>query len=211
MGGEGKYPPNDGKRVSRSEKRILAFAGRNGSGKGTASELTASLLGAPRHTYSDVLYEFHAACGIPRETVGRATLQELSTVVRRWFDQDALARVMVAKCLAAPSAYIVIDGVRRPEDLDLLFREFGRGNVIVLWIEASSDIRHGRVRERKTKAGEAFMPWEQFDREERAETESQLDHVRALCVREIDNNGTLQALEEQIKVVHHDFIIGPVA
>ncbi len=192
-------------------KIIIAFAGRNGCGKGTAAELTSTPLSAPKHTYSDVLYEVHVACGIPREEVGRPTLQELSTVLRRWFGQDCLARVMATKCELAPSVHVVIDGVRRLDDSDLLESIYGDG-LIMVWIEVSADLRYARLKARKEKAGEQMMSREAFDAQEQAESEQQLDLVRQKCKIVIDNNGTLEDLERRISdLVASISDYGPVA
>jgi len=194
-----------------TRKGIIAFAGRNGCGKGTAAEQAASSLTAPQHTYSDVLYELHVACGIPRENVSRPTLQELSTVVRRWFGADALARVMSAKCAAASGPHVVIDGVRRLTDTDLLLQEYGDG-LISVWIETSADNRYARLKARKEKMGEAMMSREQFDLQEQAESEQQLDLVRQACKIVINNDGTPEDLRRQIEALVNSIVdFGPVA
>jgi dephospho-CoA kinase len=194
-----------------SNKSIIAFAGRNGCGKGTAAAHASAQLSAPTHTYSDVLYELHAVCGVPRAQVGRATLQELSTVVRRWFGQDCLARVMALKCEAETTSYVVIDGVRRMDDVRLLQEAYGEHFVLV-WIEASADNRYERLKARKAKSGEEMMSREAFDAQEQAESERQLDLVREACRTTIGNDGPPEALVPQVEALVGalaDF--GPVA
>ncbi len=192
-------------------KSIIAFAGRNGSGKGTATTHAAGLLTAPKHTYSDVLYEIHQACGVPRENVARPTLQELSTVLRERFGQDCLARVMARKCELAASAHVTIDGVRRLDDSDLLESAYG-DRFIMVWIEASADVRYARLKERKEKAGEQMMSREDFDAQEMAESERQLDLVRARCRIVIDNDGSYERLIAQVEALVATLIdFGPVA
>ncbi|HTK60007.1 MAG TPA: hypothetical protein VL283_02275 [Candidatus Baltobacteraceae bacterium] len=192
-------------------KSIIAFAGRNGCGKGTAAEQASALLTAPKHTYSDVLYEIHEACGLPRESVSRPTLQGLSTVVRNRFGQDALARVMADKCAAVPGIHVVIDGVRRLDDSDLLAKEYGEG-LILVWIETSADNRYARLKARKEKAGEQMMSREAFDLQEQAESEQQLDLVRQACKVVINNDGTPEELQRQIEALVASVIdFGPVA
>ena len=198
-------------RVRQPAKSIIAFAGRNGCGKGTAAELASALLTAPKHTYSDVLYEFHEACGVVRGNVSRPTLQELSRVVRHWFGPDALAGVMAKKCDAATAAYVVIDGVRRLADIEVLQARYG-DRLFLVWIEASADNRYDRLKARKEKKGESMMSREEFDAQEQAESELELDNVRAACRTVIDNDGPPEALPPQIDALVaaiSDF--GPVA
>ncbi|HJV32738.1 MAG TPA: hypothetical protein VJ694_01800 [Patescibacteria group bacterium] len=189
----------------KQRKTIIAFAGRNCCGKGTAAEHAASMLNAPKHTYSDVLYEIHGVCGIPRPAVPRSNLQDLSTFVRDWFGQDCLARVMAKKCEAAAASYVVIDGVRRLDDIVILQAEYGDA-LILVWIEASADNRYARAKLRKEKAGEEFKTREAFDEEEKAESEIQLDLVRQACRTVIDNDGPPEALAPQVEA-----LIGAVA
>lgn len=194
-----------------TNKSIIAFAGRNGCGKGTAAERTASLLTAPKHTYSDELYDRFAAWGIVKEDVTRPMLQELSTFLRKIFGEDFLARVMAGKCAAAPGGHVVIDGVRRLTDIEILQAEYGE-RFILVWIETSADNRYERLKARKEKNGEEMMPREAFDAQEQAESERQLDAVRDACRTVIDNDGAPEALQKQIDdlvAAINDF--GPVA
>lgn len=208
MGGESKYPPGTSGILSRHQKKVLAFAGRNGSGKETvAKKMAKALGGAETHTYSDILRETFQLWGYTENS--RHDMQELSTFMRTLKGQDALAKVIVKKCREAKTPWVVIDGVRRVEDLDALIEEFGRACVILVWVETSADLRYERLKARKEKAGEAFMDRAQFDREELAESERMLHDVYLARTREIDNNGTLETLAEQLGILYHDLIVAP--
>ncbi len=74
-------------------------------------------------------------------------------------------------------------------------------NVLLVWIETTADLRYERLKARKQKAGEEFKTREVFDAEECAETERQLDAVRVAARYEIENNATLKAFLERIKVI----------
>ena len=192
-------------------KWIIAFAGRSGSGKGTAAGHAASRLGARQHTYSDVLYETFALWGFAREQVSRPDLQELSTFMRALKGQSAMADVMARKCMDEASGCIVIDGVRRLEDVEALQRAHGDRFVLV-WIETSADVRYGRLVARRLKAGEESMPREAFDAQELAEAEVRLGLVREACKTSIGNDGgpadLVRGVDELIKTLG-DF--GPIS
>lgn len=201
-------PPTRRNPVSKS---IIAFAGRNGCGKGTAAERSATLLAAPKHTYSDVLYDTFALWGFGKDMVTRPDLQALSTFMRELKGQGAMADVMALKCRAAAGAHVVIDGVRRLTDIEVLQAEYG-DRFILVWIEASADNRYDRLKARKEKSGEAMMSREAFDAQEQAESERQLDAVRDACRTVIDNDGPPEALITQVDALVaaiNDF--GPVA
>ncbi len=214
MGDQNTWPYGHADTASKKadvRKSIIAFAGRNCCGKGTAAALAANLLGAEKHTYSDVLYDTHAVCGVKREGVPRSNLQELSTFLRDWFGQDCLARVMARKCEISSTAYVVIDGVRRLEDIEILQARYGEAFILV-WVEASADNRYVRAKLRKEKAGEEFKSREAFDQEELAESERQLDLVRAACRTTIGNDGPPEALEQQVEALVGSVTdFGPVA
>ena len=127
------------------------------------------------------------------------------------YGEDFLARVMASKCEAAPGAHVVIDGVRRLTDIEILQATYG-DRFILVWIETSADNRYERLKARKEKAGERMMSREEFDAQEQAESERQLDVVRAACRTVIDNDGAPEALQKQIDdlvAAINDF--GPVA
>lgn len=194
-----------------SKKGIIAFAGRNGCGKGTAAERAASLLTAPKHTYSDVLYDTFRLWGFTGDMISRPDLQALSTFMRELKGQGAMADVMAQKCAAAATSHVVIDGVRRLSDIAVLQAEYG-DRFILVWIEASADNRYERLKARKAKSGEEMMSREAFDAQEMAESERQLDQVRAQCRSVIDNDGPPEALVAQVDALVaavSDF--GPVA
>ena len=189
-------------------KRIIAFAGRNGSGKESAArEMSILLGGVETHTYSDILNETFRLWGFHENS--RHDMQELSKLMRELKGQDAMAKVMVQKCDFAKGNFVVIDGVRRVEDLDLLKKRFGHQNVYLIWIEVEADVRYQRLRQRKEKAGEQFMSRDLFDAQEQAESERKLIDVFAASHNVIDNNGTLGALQYTLSVLHHDLIVGP--
>lgn len=179
----------------KRKKRIFAFAGRNGSGKETASNRAAQALRAPHHTYSDILVETFDLWGV--HPCSRPQQQSLSTFMRDLLGQDAMARVMDKKCAEAASDEVVIDGVRRMDDIKSLKLEYG-DRFFLVWIETDVKIRYVRLKLRKEKKGESMMPWEDFLKQEVAETELQLDQVREACSYHFDNNGTLEMLNLQV-------------
>lgn len=161
---------------------------------------------AETHTYSDILRQTFNLWGFNDNS--RHEMQELSTFMRVLKGQDAMAKVMAKKCREAATRWVVIDGVRRVEDIQILIEEFGQECVTLVWVEVSAGIRFERLRARKQKAGEAFMDRAQFDREELAETEQMLDAVYQARKFEIDNNGTLDDLEERLGILFHDLTVG---
>lgn len=192
----------------QSRKRIIAFAGRNGSGKETAAARTAAALEAPHHTYSDVLVETFRIWGV--DPSSRPQQQALSTSMRGILGEDALAKVIEFKCGKAATDHVVIDGVRRLTDVENMLHEYG-SCFILIWIEAAAEIRYARLKLRKEKKGETMMSWEEFLKQESAESENQLEDVRRACQMEIDNNGTLAELEAQVDNLILDLKTGPVA
>jgi dephospho-CoA kinase len=176
-------------------KRIIAFAGRNGSGKETAADHAARSLKAPHHTYSDILVETFALWGVTPSS--RPQQQSLSTSMRDLLGQDAMAKVMDKKCAEATSSDVIIDGVRRMDDIKSLRLTYG-ANFFLVWIETSVSNRYERLKSRKAKKGESMMSFEDFLKQEVAETEIQLDEVRGACSYHFDNNGTIQILHRQV-------------
>ena len=181
------------------KKRIVVFAGRNGSGKETAAKHASASLKAQHHTYSDILEETYRLWGYDRNS--RPDHQALSTFMRQQKGQDALAIVIDKKCREAKGDYAVVDGARRKTDLDRLMATFGQENVALIWIETPPTLRYERLKLRKEKRGEQMMTWEEFMVQEVAETEVQLDAIRGMAVYIVDNSGPPEALAPQIDTI----------
>jgi len=189
----------------QAAKRIVGIAGRNVCGKGTAVEYFLKEHDGESFRYSTKLTQILKIYRIPND---RQNLQDLSTMLRGRWGEDLMARNMLQDCEESPKRYVVIEGIRRPSDVELIVERYGAMYTLV-WMEADAAVRYERMRKRTEKAGESAMSWEEFQRREEAEPERQLDVIKAAAHYHVDNNGTLAATLEQLEAIA--LAIDPVA
>ena len=99
------------------KKIILGFAGEIASGKGTAAKYLVERHKAATYRFSTMLRDIVERLYL---SVDREHMQRTSTMLRREFGEDVLAKVMFEDARNDTHQLIVIDGVRRLEDVKYL-------------------------------------------------------------------------------------------
>lgn len=173
-------------------KIILGFVGMPGAGKGTATKYIKEKYGASMFRFSTVLSDILKRLSLP---ISRENLITLSETLRHGFGEDILAHVVESDALSDAADIVVIDGVRRINDLSGL-EPLSQFKLVA--IDAPPEIRYRRLMNRGERAGEKDMTWEQFLAEERAPTEVTIPPVMERAVYRMDNSGDLDALLKQL-------------
>ena len=88
------------------------------------------------------------------------------------------------------------DGVRRDSDIKYLKNLFG---FRLVYIDAELTIRYARVIARGENSSDTTKTLEEFLQESQAETETRIRGLKDIADVVIENNGTLEAFEEQCK------------
>lgn len=173
-------------------KLILGFAGEMASGKGTATKHVVEKYGAASQRFStmlrdilDRLYLLHV----------RENMSSLSTILRHNFGEDVLAKVIAKDVERDEHDYIVIDGVRRIEDIKYL-RQLPHFRFV--YIEADMRKRYDRIVVRRENPDDSKKTFEQFQKEHELETETQIRGLKVNADFVIDNDGNLDGLYAQI-------------
>lgn len=177
-------------------KIILAFTGHVASGKGTACDYFVKKYGARIFRFSTMLRDILDRLYLPHN---RDHLQTLSTIVREYFGQDVMARVIAHDIEAAEESLIVVDGVRRPADVIYLRRLPG---FKLIAVEASPEVRFKRLVSRGENTDDAAKTWAEFQQEEQAESEAMIPALMAEADSTINNNGDMTSLERQLENLH---------
>ncbi len=174
-------------------KIILGFVGQAGSGKGTAANTLRLKHGATVYAFGDILHDILNRLFLPPS---RDFLIKLSQTLRQTFGQDALANAMEKQVDESRAELIVVDGIRRPEDIEDLRKN---PSFHLIEISASPETRFERLKKRGEKPDEAAMTWEDFLAMSQRETEATIAAVAAQAEKKITNEGDLAALEKQIE------------
>ena len=181
-------------------KIIIGLVGQIACGKGAVKKYLAKKYNAKDCKYSTPLRDV-----INRLTISesRENLQKLSTTLRESFGQDLLAKVIASDASKLDSEIVVIDGIRRMEDMKYL-KELP--NFYLIQVEVDAKIRYERMIARNENVGDKDKTFEQFIADQNNETEKEIPKVMDFAKISIDNNGTLEELYENTDKVIEDIL-----
>jgi dephospho-CoA kinase len=179
-------------------KLIIGLVGQAGCGKGTATDLLRNEYGAGYIRFSGLLGDIVDILGVERS---RDNLIKVSTGLREQLGEDILSYAVEKYALNAKEDIIVVDGIRRIDDIAALepLPQFK-----LLAIDAPAELRFERMKKRGEKATEATMTWEQFQKEEGAPTEIGIPKVMERAWRTLDNAGTKEEFEALVRATLKD-------
>ncbi len=173
-------------------KIIIGLVGRQGAGKGTVAEYLHSRYSAEIFRFSTVLTDILNRLAIEKT---RENLIMLSETLRKKFGEDVLAYAIEKDTHTTTADRIVIDGIRRIEDLTVLepLPQFKLVEIVT-----PEKTRFERITHRGEKSGEREMTYEKFSKQEQASTEIMIPSVAARAWKTIHNNGTQSELMSKI-------------
>ncbi len=173
-------------------KLIIGFVGQAGSGKGTAANILHEKYGAVVFTFSSILTDILNRLFLPSS---RDNLVNMSITLRQGFGQNILAKAMSRQIENSPAEIVVVDGIRRLEDIEDL-----KSNPTFHFIEIVVDpkTRFERLKKRNQKPGEAEMTWEGFLAVGQMETELTIAKVAEQAQIKLNNDGDIKALEKNL-------------
>lgn len=174
---------------------IFGLVGRPGSGKGTVASYLVEHQHAVVFRFSAFLNDVLDLLAIPRS---RDNQIKLSTCLRNTFGEDALSYAVVRAATTCKNPIVVVDGIRRIEDIAALE---SLPNFTLIDVTAPDTIRFERMKARGEKAGENNMTWETFNAQEQAPTEITIPQVAERATVHLDNSGTPEELIAQLKTL----------
>lgn len=178
----------------KGNKDIFAFAGEMASGKTTAAEHVLKKHAGVSYRFSDPLRDILARIGFPNT---RENLQTLSTALRRSFGEDVLAKIVSRDVKNAKNKCIIIDGVRRPDDIKFLRKLPG---FRLVYMEANLKNRYLRITKRGENPDDRGKTLEKFEKEQNQESEGKIRELEGSADIVIQNNGTLKEFYRKIDV-----------
>jgi dephospho-CoA kinase len=173
-------------------KLIIGIVGPIASGKGTIKEYLISKYGAKDCRFSTILRDVLKRLSLE---INRDNLINLSTSLRQTFGQDLLAKVIMEDAKNISANIVVVDGVRRMEDIQYLKKLDG---FILLGIDADPKIRYQRLVSRNENVGDDKKTYEEFLADHLRETEITIQEVMKNAKTILNNNGTMTELESKI-------------
>lgn len=181
-------------------KLILGLVGQAGAGKFTATECIKNDFNIQVFIFSDILKDMLKRMFLP---ASRENLIALSTAVRQAFGQDALSNAMERQVAASEADIVVVDGIRRFDDIADL-KKNPSFHLIEVW--APPETRFERLKKRNEKPGETEMTWEDFLAMSQKETEATIAGVAAQAEKKIDNHQGLPELKKSMLELIQSYI-----
>ncbi len=173
-------------------KHIIGIAGEMASGKDTVTAYLEERYGAKQYRFSDPL---RSILGTMHLDITRDNLTTLSTHLREAFGQDILAHIIEREAEGTDADIVVIDGVRRLSDIDLVKE---KPNFTLWYTEADVNIRFERLHGRRENQDDSTLTLEQFIEDHSNETERFIPELKNHAKVVIENNGTLEELHAQV-------------
>lgn len=179
--------------MTNNKKIILGLVGDLASGKGTFCSFLQEHYQAQTFRFSSILRDVLKRLYQPPH---RTNLQNISTVLREYFGQDVLSKVIAEDVKNAQSKIVAIDGIRRPSDI-LYLKELPGFHLI--YLTADQKIRWERLVKRNENPGDATKTLKEFTQDEQAEADSLIKELSKQAEFTIVNNGMLEEFYKKIK------------
>lgn len=175
--------------------KIIAITGNAGSGKGAVAKMISELHPDKKIVmlrFSEMLADILDLLDLPHT---RYNLQHVAIFLNEGFGKGTITRGMEKRIRKTHADVIIIDGARWDTDLKMI-KELP--NSTLIYIEAEPKIRFERLKERREKAGEDVMSFEDFEKSEQVKTETFLEEIKKAAEVVIENNGTVEELKDKV-------------
>ena len=174
------------------KKNIIGLVGQIACGKGTAALYLKNNHNANIYRFSTMLRDVLDRLYLE---ITRSNMQSISECLRQKFGGDILAKVIAEDVQKDPGKLIVVDGVRRMDDIKYLQKLPGFN---LVKIETGSKIRYNRLITRTENKDDGRKTYEEFLSDEQREAEREIPKVMAGTKLSLNNDGDLENLYKQI-------------
>lgn len=173
-------------------KLILGIVGEMGSGKGVIADHVVKNFNAGSHKFSQILRDILDRVYVEQS---RESISTLSLILRKNFGETVLAKSMFNDVQTDEHDIVVIDGVRRIEDIVYL-KELPEFKLV--FVDANIETRYQRLVARGENKGDEDKTIEQFKRDHEADADARIADMKKDADLVIENNGTYEELYKQI-------------
>jgi dephospho-CoA kinase len=186
--------------MAKRKKLILGITGELASGKGTAVKYLIKKHKASAYKFSDPLRKIF---NLLDQDINRKNFSALSTALRKIFKEDYLAKVLINKIKKDKNKIIILDGIRKKEEINTLKKIKG---FKLVFINADNITRYKRLIKRNENKDDREKTFEQFLKDDKLETEKNIRSFKKLSDYEINNSGNVKELHKNIDKLCHRHI-----
>lgn len=181
--------------MTDNKKIIFGFTGLMASGKGTVAQYFEEKYQASTYRFSTMLRDVLTRLHLDHN---RENLVKISEVLRAGFGEDVLAKTIAKDAEKDENPIVVIEGIRRKADITYLEKI---PHFVLVEIFADQTVRYQRLTERRENPDDTTKTFEQFIEDHKRSTEITIPEVTAGAQEQIDNNGNLDKLHQQLDLL----------
>jgi dephospho-CoA kinase len=174
------------------ERTILGITGELYAGKTTAAEFLTKRFGVKNLRFSKLLDEILMVLGIEKT---RKSEQDLAEVLRKLYGEAVLARALLEDLDGKTDKVVIIDGIRKAEELDELRKN---PNFCLIYVKASFENRFKRMKARQQKIGESDQTEDDLREAEKHNADEHLREFEDYADYIVENNGTVEEFENEL-------------
>ncbi len=174
-----------------TQKIIIGLVGEMASGKGTSACYLQDKYQAADYRFSTILRKI---LKILHLKINRRNMANLSLSLRQTFGEDILDRSLSKEVEKNNNDIVVIDGIRRQEDMNYLSKLKG---FHLIYIEIDPKIAYRRILKRHENSDDEIKSWEEFQKDHQLETEKGIKKLKSQAEFIINNNQSLDDLYKQ--------------
>lgn len=173
-------------------KLILGITGEMGCGKGTIARHVTENYHGSAHRFSTILRDILDRIHVEQS---RHNMTSLSRILRENYGEDVFARSMHHDVENDRHDIVVVDGIRRLEDIKHL-RQVPHFKLV--YVEADMRVRFERILLRGENVGETKRTFADFQKDHELNSELQIRGLKDCADYVVDNNGEVEGLYRQI-------------
>lgn len=178
-----------------ADKKIFGLVGQIACGKGAIAKFAIENHQASTYKFSTIIRDVLDRLHLEKS---RKNLSKLSTLLRENFGEDTFAKVIAKDVEEDKGEIIIVDGIRRMKDIEYLKKIPGFKLVRIV---VDPEIRYKRLVLRNENPGDDKKTYEEFLADQDKEADAEVPKVMAEADLEINNNGTWEEFQAEIKRV----------
>jgi dephospho-CoA kinase len=179
--------------MEKNKKIIIGLVGEMACGKGFVSHYLEEKYHAAVFKFSSFLREILSILDMD---VSRENLATISLVLRERFGEEIIGRGLAKKAKNDNNSIIVLDGIRRMEDIKPLKK---LEDFILVEIVSDPMVRYKRFIERNENVGDAEKSYDKFVYDQKSiETEIYIPEIMKKAKETLTNDGNAENLYNQI-------------
>lgn len=181
--------------MNNQKQIVIGIAGPMGAGKGTVTTYLMQQYHALNLRYSGILQDILRRLDLPYQ---REALADLAEALRTTFGADVLSRALVGDVQRSHAAIVVIDGIRKKDELDVLRTLPG---FVFVYVDAPLELRYERIHQRDEKIDDRTKTFEEFVADQQHAADRDVPTLRQYADHVIDNRSGYDDTHRQIDVV----------